>query len=163
MPELKLSTPWQTYYRQVYALFDPDPEVAVMFDDGEEKVLTLYVDNGIKANAIAALMPTEKQFGNVTVKVNVVPSNAEESTDMLFRHAFCGNPIFSDVEVAEGIFTNPIYYVIFEPSIVQFWNDDLSDANGVCTTLPQDVAKEVFESKDGVFFCTELIEDYVSE
>ncbi len=161
--ELRKSPPWQTYYRKVYALFDSDPEVAVMFSDGEEKVLTLYVDNTIKAEAIETLLPAEVNFGNVLMKVEVIPSNTSMTPEQLFRHAFSGNPILSDVESVDGVLTNPICYVLFEPSIIQFWDDDLSDANGVCTMLPQDVAKDVFNEQQGVFFCTDLIDNITVE
>lgn len=160
MPEtekMKLSTPWVTYYRYVYALFDDDPEVAVTFSDSE-KVLKLYVENDIKAQALEKLLPSEKWFGNVAVKIQVIPSNDGDTTDALLRHAFSGNPILSRIVTAEGILSNPISYVAFEPSIIQFWNDDLSDLNGVCTVLPHEVAKNVFDDLDGVFFCTDLID-----
>ena len=35
-------------------------------------------------------------------------------------------------------------------------NDDLSDAHGICSTLYQDLAKEVFGESEGIFFCTEV-------
>lgn len=155
--KLKLSTPWVTYYRYVYALFDEDPEVAVTFVE-PERTLKLYVENDIKAQALEKLLPAEKSFGNVTVKTQIIPSNDGNTTDALLRHAFSGNPILSRIVTAEGILTNPISYVAFEPSIIQFWNDDLSDLNGVCTMLPHDVAKKVFDNLDGVFFCTDLID-----
>lgn len=154
---LKLSAPWITYYKQVYALFDGDPEVAVMYDD-EKKKLTLLVDNEIKADALSELLPSEKSFGGVTVEVEVVPSNESRTLESLVRNAFAGNPILSDIQTVEGIFANPICYVVFEPAIAQFWNDDLGDLNGLCTMLQQDIAKEVFGDKDGLFFCTDIID-----
>ena len=45
-------------------------------------------------------------------------------------------------------------YVVFVKEVVQYFNDDLGDANGVCSTLYQDIAKRLFTSTEGVFFCT---------
>lgn len=158
--ELQLSAPWMTYYRKVYSIFDEDPEVAVAIGDEDgNKVITILVENGVKADAISQIMPSEVQFGNVSVKVNVIPSNDEPTKESLFRNAFAGNPIVSDIASIEGVFSNPICYVVFEPSIVQFWNDDLGDINGMYTALPQDIAKEVFSEQDGVLFCTDLISE----
>ena len=155
---LKLSAPWITYYKQVYALFDGDPEVAVMYDD-EDKKLTLLVDNDIKANALSELLPTEKSFGNVKVTIEVIPSNESQTIESLVRNAFTGNPILSEIQTIEGVLSNPICYVVFKPAIAQFWNDDLSDLNGVYTMLHQDIATEVFEGRDGLFFCTVLLDE----
>ncbi len=155
---LKLSSPWITYYKKVYTLFDGDPEVAVMYDDDEKK-LTLLVDNEIKANALSELLPSEKSFGSVMVTIEVVPSNESQTIESLVRNAFTGNPILSEIQTVEGVFTNPICYVVFKPSIAQFWNDDLSDLNGVCTMLHQDIAKEVFDGNEGLFFCTDLLDE----
>ncbi len=55
----------------------------------------------------------------------------------------------------DGIFSNDISYILFEPKVVQFFNDDLGDLNGLRSTLYQDIAANVFEdAHEGVFFCT---------
>lgn len=155
--KMKLSPPWLTFYREVAALFNDDPEVSVSYDE-ETTTLKLYVDNAIKADAISTLLSSEKQFGNVTLNIEVIPSNNNETVESLFRHAFSGNPILSEIQTVEGVFTNPISYVVFEPSIVQFWNDNLGDLNGMCTMLPQDIARDVFGDAFGACFCTELLD-----
>jgi len=93
----------------------------------------------------------------VTVTVTVVPANKESASKIqLFRTAFEGNEAFSYTATAEGIYTNPISYVVFENEVVQYWNDDLSDINGLCSTLYQDIAANVFENHEGIYFCTDL-------
>ena len=62
-----------------------------------------------------------------------------------------------------GVFTNPVSYVIFEKKVVQFFNDDLSDAHGNMTTLYKDVAKDVLGEHHGVFFCTDNGEENVGK
>ena len=51
--------------------------------------------------------------------------------------------------------------MVFEKAVIQFFNDDITDINGVESTLYQNVAKEIFEDdvKTGsIFFCTDTDE-----
>lgn len=158
MEKVKLSPPWVTYYREVHALFKDDPEISISFDI-EQCILKLRVENADKADALTKLLPAEKEFGNVTLKIIVVPANMQrESKISLFRRAFSGNPIVKDIEVIDDVFENSVNYIIFDGSIVQFYNDELCDFHGMKTLLCQDVAKDVFGEHDGIFFCTELID-----
>ena len=54
----------------------------------------------------------------------------------------------------EGIMTNPITYVIFKKEVVQYYNDSLADAHGMCSTLYQDIASRILDAGEGIFFCT---------
>ena len=161
MAVLNLSAPWQTYYKELSKLFEKDDEVRIVYDT-DEQVISIYVDNAIKAEAMAAVLPIVKEFGSVELTINVIPSNKvnilRSSKGMGFPDLFKGNPIVSDVVVIDGIMTNPITYVIFKKEVVQYFNDDLGDAHGMCSTLYQDIAKRVFEDHEGVFFCTDTKE-----
>lgn len=157
MAVVKLSAPWQTYYKELSLLFEHDDEVRIVYDT-EEQVINIYVDNAVKAEAMAAALPTVKEFGTVTLEINIIPSNRvnmlRASKGNGFVDLFKGNSIVDDVVVVDGIMSNSITYVIFKKEVVQYFNDDLGDANGMCTTLYQDIAKRVFEDHEGVFFCT---------
>ena len=164
MPEnLKLSTPWVTQYRKLEAMFGEDPDVKLEYvsGDGEDPAVKLFVDGQDKADAIQRLLPESYDFGNVKMGVTVVPSNKQESVEALFRTAFEGNPAFSYAVTAEGIFTNPITYVVFKNKVVQFWNDDLGDVNGNETTLYEEIAPVVFSAEvdNGVCYCTDTPEN----
>lgn len=152
---MKLSAPWYFYYRELKVLFGEDPEVKVVLDEGEMEV-KLYVSNDRKADALQQLLPAKKDFGNVTLKVTVVPANdGQTGMTKLFEDAFLGNPVLSDLvhlDTPMGSFD----YAIFRKEVVQFFNDDLSDINGNCSTLYQDIARDVFDEDTGVFFCTEV-------
>lgn len=157
MAVVKLSAPWQTYYKELSLLFEHDDEVRIIYDT-ETQIINIYVDNVVKAEAMAAALPTAKEFGTVTLEINIIPSNKvnmfKASKGKGFVDLFKGNLIVDEVVVVEGIMSNPITYVIFKKEVVQYFNDDLGDANGMCTTLYQDIAKRVFEDHEGVFFCT---------
>jgi len=57
------------------------------------------------------------------------------------------------------IFNNSITYVVFKPEIIQYYTDSLADARGICSTLNQEIAKDIFGEIPGVFFCTDLVEN----
>ena len=156
---VKLAAPWVTYFRKIEALFGADPDVDVRLDE-EKKVITLYVSGEDKADAIAQLLPFQKEFGNVTVQINVVPANREEyQTIDLINLAFKGNPNLSYIETVDGIFSNKINYVVFKNEVVQYFNDNLNDIHGLTSTLYQDIAKDIFGTNKDVCFCTDVPAD----
>lgn len=155
MKNTKMVSPWIEYYRKVEAFFEKDPSVTVIFDD-EAKNLKLFVKGSAKADALTQLLPSERTFGNVTMTISVIPANEEKTKADLFRDALSGNEALVKIADIIGVFTNPISYIIFEKEVVQYWNDDLSDAHGVCSTLYQELAKEIFGSNEGIFFCTDV-------
>ena len=157
MENLNLSSPWVIFYRKIDELFKDDPEVKLVYSD-EEVTLKLYVDNQEKADALTKLLPAEKEFGNVTLKIAVVPADFEnkESTADLFKKAFRGNPAFSDIICSETPGSFQATYVVFAKKVVQFFSDDLTDAHGQTSTLYQELAKEVFGQIDGTYFCTDI-------
>lgn len=154
--KIKLSPPWIEFYREMDALFGDDPEVRVEYDD-ESVVIKLYVDNQEKAQALTKLLPVKKDFGSITIGIQVIPANGLTFglTD-LFRQAFAGNPALSYIGAAEGPFANQLDYVVFRNKVVQFFNDNIGDINGLKSTLYEDIAKNVFEYIPGIFFCTDM-------
>ena len=153
MEKLNLSSPWLTFVSELRALFDNDPDVEIVYDD-EEKNVKVFVDNGRKAEALARLLPSEKEFGNVTISIDVVPANSEDDDLMsLLVKAFEGNSAVADVKSVETVM-GTFNYVIFKREVVQFFNDQLDDINGNKSTLYQEIAKDIF-NLNGVHFCTD--------
>ena len=66
----KLSPPWTTYWRQLEALFngDPDIEIGQLYDTDDKKEIWIYVSNEKKFRALNNLLPKYHTFGNVKVK-----------------------------------------------------------------------------------------------
>ena len=153
MKKVNLSAPWITFVHEIQALFEQDPDIEVVFDS-EELEVKLYIDNYKKAEALSQLLPVEKEFGNVMLKIMVIPSNTpNEDTLDLISNAFEGNPVFEythTVNSAIGSFS----YAVFTKGVAQFFNDQLDDIHGNKSILYQDVAKDVLGQKDGIFFCT---------
>ena len=158
---LKLSPPWQTFYKEMQAMFGLDPEIWLDAHlDGENKEIDIYVDNPRKADALDRLLPAKKTFGDVSVEIMVIPAKDESAID-LFRNAFANNPVFKFADNLEELFSNPIYYVVFAKEVVQIQNDDIGDRFGLKSTLYQDIAKDIFGTEEdnfwlsGVHFCTD--------
>lgn len=156
--EVKLAAPWVQYANALKALFKHDPEISVSYDE-ENNLLVVKVDNPAKAEALSELLPAMKTFGNVDLWISVVPSNVQKTKAELFRTAFDGNPAFRGIIPIEGAFSNPMLYVIFKKEVVQYYNDNLCDPHGNFSTLYQDIAREIFKNMDGVFYCTDNMDE----
>jgi hypothetical protein len=151
MSNLKKTAPWVEFAYKMRALFEPDPDVTVQVSD-DDLTVRLLVDGGAKADALSKLLGTERDFGGTTVKIEIVPSNSEETVFDLYRDAFSGNPYFRGCEVADGIIGS-FGYAVFEPAVVQYYDDDISEFSGFRSTLPATLADELLQA-DGVFNCT---------
>lgn len=156
---LKLLSPWNIFYNEITALFEDDEEVNVVIDE-KEYTVKLYVNNLDKASALSIIMPKQKEFGNITVKVSVIPPNVEElSKGEVFSKAFAGNKAFSHSNTQEtGPLSPGMTYVVFTKKVVQYYSDNLRDESGYTSTLYQNIAEDVFEEDPSVAYCTSLKE-----
>lgn len=160
MGVVNLQSPWVTFAEEIKELFKDDPQIHYEYDGQYE--VKLYVDDAEKADALMKLIPPLKVFGNVTLKITVIPADAEgtQDTKALFEKAFAGNPVLSFVATQDDPSVGPVAtYVVFENKVVQFYNDDLSDYYRNKSTLYQDIALEVFGDKFGAYFCTDIPAD----
>ena len=159
---IKLAPPWVTYVNEIKALFGDDPEINVVYDNNAVEI-KLYVESAEKGEAIQKLLPETKQFGNVELKITVIPANfgnydfTMKTFGEIFDIAFKGNPAYSFSVDIDSIFSNVLTYVVFSNKVVQFFNDNLNDVYGNVSTLYQEIASDVFEDNvySGVFFCTD--------
>lgn len=165
MATLKLSSPWVEYYRKITALFAGDRDIRIVFDEEEPK-LRIYVDDDQKARAMDALVGTEKVFGNVTLKIEVIPANdkvellsattgyTKTERENLVQVLFKQNPNVVSIKVIENFFDGTVTYVIFEKRVVQYFDDDLGSYYGLKSTLYESIAKDVLSPVAGVYYCT---------
>lgn len=158
MAIIKKSAPWVTYYREVNELFKKDKDVFVVFDE-ENVELKIYVKDQIKASAIQYLMPTEKEFGNVVLKIDVIPANGKELREVSTSNivtiacdAFRDNDAVYMVTDVRAVFD--LVYVIFRKEVVQFFDDNIGDINGNCSMLYEVIARDVFKDI-GIKYCTD--------
>ena len=153
---MKLVSPWVNFFREIEALFAKDNEVRVVMNE-EVPEVKIFVENARKADAIAYLLPEEKDFGNVKLKITVVPANdGIQSKFDAIQEAFIGNPVLSYVWQAKTPF-GEFDYVVFDADVVQYFNDDMRDVNGNKSTLYQEIAKDVIGEDANLCFCTEAV------
>lgn len=172
MGKLKISAPWYTYQKKLRALFGEDPDIYVgeVFepDDGvSDYAVDIEIRNHEKYLILDRLLPRFRNFGGVRFSIWLYDEengNEVEDAVELFRTLFSGNPILKDVKTLIDQTGMVHGFVRFEPRVIQFFNDDLSDYNGNWSGLAQDIAGEVFEDgARGVFFCTADIREPVAE
>lgn len=150
-----LSAPWNIYVHQLNAMFDPDPQIQVLYNE-EAMEVKLLVEDSEKAEALSELLPEEQVFGNITLKVTVIPANEEvKDRAALFAKAFDGNPVLSYMKTFATPFGNQTY-MVFQNKVVQYFSDNMQDINGFTSTLYQEIAKELFGVDGGLYFCTDL-------
>lgn len=152
---LQLSPPWVTYYKELQMLLGRDKEIYLVFDQEEMKI-KVYVDNIAKAEALEQVLAESKTFGNVTVNVEVIPSNNIRYTagGNVYDDAFDGNPAYSYFRETALPVMGGLCYVVWAREIVQFFNDNLADVNGNATMLYEQIATDVLKAAPGVYHCT---------
>ena len=155
---LKIISPWNLFYNEMYELFRFDKEVSINIDE-ENYTVKLYVDNLDKADALSRILPAEKVFGNITVKISVYPPNLNEvSKAELYAKAFSKNNAFERAVCNDVDGFGPgLTYVVFKKDVVQYYSDNLRDINGYTSTLYQNIAADIFGTENpDVAFCTSL-------
>lgn len=152
---LRLSSPWVIYFRQIEALFGKDPAIKIEFDEIIPEI-RLFVTGELKAEAISKLLPSQKNFGGVTLKITVILAN-DQSDDpyILFSRAFEGNPALAYVRGGTTPMTDESCFVVFANEVVQYFNDNAFDVHGVKSTLYQDIATEIFPKVHNTYYCTD--------
>jgi len=161
---LRLSSPWNIFYKKVAALFAQDPEVTVLYND-EEPELKLWVKgNNEKASALNRFLTRQKEFGNVLLNMSVVGDDGNPvndincTTEEALRIAFKNNDALSFIHCVETMFKDRVTYVVFRKTVVQYFCDNMMDIHGVKSTLYEDIARDVFEGvldNNMISFCTD--------
>ncbi|MCL2446093.1 MAG: hypothetical protein FWD06_04950 [Oscillospiraceae bacterium] len=152
-----LSPPWYTFFNMVKYSIGNDQCVNVldMQEISEQSFLIpIDVDCCDKARALATIVVSYKKFGNINVYVevlhhgNVVQPGAApkglESLVKLYQQALETNRCFQCVEFRK-IFDSVLLFPVFERTVIQFFNDDLSDLynnfNGIAANVFAEVLR----------------------
>lgn len=149
---IKLSAPWDIYFRKLEALFSKDQQIRIEYDR-ENIEIKLYVESVDKANALEVLLPTEKVFGNVTLTITIIPANKPENMPNAVDAAFKDNPIYKGMRTYQvnGATFN---YACFIDTAAHYYSDDISEYNGKTAALYNSLAKDVIGPVDNVNFST---------
>ena len=169
MARINLVAPWDEYYNKMVAFFKDDSYVTVLYEEEEEKHIKLLVNEPFKAEALSRLLKTELDFGGVKLLVSVIPANdvpkdtinyfkrmsIGEDNDIRYMHALNDNDIYAYVRKIDGLMGFSAVYVVFKKKVVQYYNDNIGDLNGMKSTLAENIARDIFVPHSGVFFCTD--------
>lgn len=166
MKRVVLEAPWETWCKELKALFERDDEIAVsdIYEPENEMdtdyCVAIMVRSHDKFIALDRLMPRMKVFGNVTLGIDIFDEeNTEVDIANLFKTLFNGNPIIDSIQKRTDQTGTDWNYVLFKPNVIQFFDDDLTDYNGLWSGLAEDIARDVFEENGrGVCFCTAPVE-----
>lgn len=169
---LKLSPPWDAYWRELNGLFMNDPQITVKpiekADGGYS--IKIYVDDQAKYEALATILKSEKKFGNVTLEIQIIPADttlkAPEITPSVEEYLKYFETAFKDTGRVVGtqVVVTPtgtkIGYVITEAGIYQFFNDDLTTLYGWTTLTIEQLFRDVFSYNLGssaIYYSSEII------
>ena len=156
--EVKLSAPWHIFAEKMKKLFEGDKDITVTYTDDNIHMINVLVDSQDKYEALVKLLPTMKEFGNVKVLIDVVPSNKTKTRRELFETLLKDNPVFSCIFTTKTPDDTEIDYVMFKPKIASYYADNLQNPWGYNSELYENIAREVFEDTEGVMFTTDLKE-----
>ena len=161
---LRLSPPWYTYFNLIKHSIGRDRCVEVL--DMEEMPsgdfsVSIDVKDRNKALALSAIIVPAKSFGRIDVYTSILhcgravtPSEQPQNLRTLIRtveEALNTNHYFECVKSGR-LFGSNIIFPIFKKSVIQFFNDDLSDFYNNFNGVAADVFAEVLRSPiDDIF------------
>lgn len=156
MQKLNLSAPWYLHRSKLAALFELDDEVTVggveTTDDGVS--VTVKVSNHTKAAALQKVLTPTLEFGNVKLSVIVLDTAEAETPADILRAAFSYNRLFRGVEVSTDPTGTDWTYLVADPSVLQFFGDNMEDYRGNVSMLVADAARDVLTLNAGTAVCT---------
>ena len=157
------SAPWYTLHGMFQNTFGCDPQVTIGDLDTSKAPyrLPIIVDDEQKGTSLRTIIRQVFAIGNISVVTDVTNKKGEswqtivikDSTNLkdVFTSALTGNPLFVESVVIPYVSGGFNFYnvaVIFTRSVVQFFNDDLSEYyhnyNGVTADVFADLVKMEF-------------------
>ena len=168
MAKVKLTAPWDEYYEELNAFFEEDPDVTILYDE-EAKDIKVLVQETIKAEVLTHLLKDEVEFGGVKLTITVVPANEvtecvkklvtnignDENFGEMYDRVLINNGAFAYTYTVDNVMGFNAVFVVFRKKVIQYYNDDLGDLHGMKSTLAENIARDIFVSHNGVFFCTD--------
>lgn len=162
--QVNLSPPWYTLWNMVNSIVGKDPAVTVgqLQTSSMPYVIPISLSDQNKAQALANILIPTVQLGNITVNLQVSvngkpltpvsPKNPEDLANMV-QVALKDNTLFVEVLVQPIFPYGPaIVWPVFTKSVVQFYNDDLSDLYHNFNGVTADVCKQVLNTSPGGFY-----------
>lgn len=154
---LKIQSPWQTYFNKIKAIFGDDPDIEIpQPKDAKDGQFIIDIDcsSTVKALALDKLLKHSITMGNITVKVMVNDVSEITPVDLdTITAAFERNPHFKDATSVETPAGAEVDFCIMNKEVIQFFNDDLTDIYGNFNGLAEDILREITVDSN-INFCT---------
>lgn len=162
-PATILSPPWYTLQKQISAvLTSPHVTVGQLDTTKFPYVVPIKVDDLDIAVAVASILQNPWSMGNILIAplvtfngkpvTPIVPATTDELVGFV-KKAFTGNMLLQQVIVhpLTPVGGPGVVFPIFLAQVVQFWNDDLSDAFGNFNEVLSACARNVLAPAPGGF------------
>ncbi|MGE7888329.1 hypothetical protein ACQKN7_13295 [Bacillus cereus] len=157
----QLSPPWITYFNELVNSIGADPTVTVgpLIPVGGNFIILVHALSNEKAIALATLLKSFVEFGNVSVTV-IVTNNENQIVNPtpcpldafeiahLFLVALESNPYFDQV-VVQPQFPggSNVVFPVFKAEVIQFFNDDISNLCQTFTGVAANVFHDVMQDE----------------
>lgn len=160
MENIRLSPPWYTFANEIKYTYGLSPYITVNDLEGEGNKYTLTIKvtyNNDIATALRNILPLTNKIGNINIDIivlnsrnKVVPVTNKAYTPQTLAQTFCTalykNPLFIGTVLTAKKLPPPMQstigdvVIVIRKSVVQFFNDDISD---LCSNY-NEVAAKVF-------------------
>lgn len=173
-----LTFAWYSTVRQLMAIFKDDPNVTIGNTTygsafGDDFTVTITAASDDVACALTSVLKLVYDLGNQKGYVKVLsngrrcipqPTVSAEVLAHKLKTAFAGSSKVKDVKVGVNPFSNKeCAVVIAEKSVIQYYDDDITDAYFNANLLTQNVLKEILSpqllSSQTLLLTTELDRD----
>ncbi|WP_442598588.1 hypothetical protein [Neobacillus sp. D3-1R] len=156
----RLSPPWYTLWNEIKNTIGKDPSIHIENLDVSQNPyqINIVVDDDKKGSALTTIIADTHQMGNISVLVQVINNQGV---------SYQGKTVHSPIELSDivtaGLSGNPLFvksivqrvspdpnaptnvFPVFTKSVVQFFNDDLTDLyhnyNNVTAIVFSDILK----------------------
>ena len=163
MQKLDLSAPWYIYRSKLAALFELDDSVSVgAIENDNEKgpSVTLKVESHAKADALRKVLPLNVNFGNVDLGIIIQDTAADDANEAdILRAAFAGNRLVRRVEETTDFTQTKHVFLVMEPSVTQFFADNLADYRRNVSQLAEETARDVLSLENAAICTADLTEN----
>ena len=155
MAKLKTESAQNEYYLKVKAFFAEDEDIKIIYDEDENLILIYAQDNKYKGQALKNLFAINDKTDR-PCKVKVVTEATTDPIDTNISDAFLNNSAFVATKSFGEIYEKPIIYIIFTNKVVQYPIDNIINYDGICSTLYEFLARDIFGNIQNVNFCTKV-------
>lgn len=166
---IKLSPPWYIYANKVKYTYGQSDLIQVndLIECGSSYLLIINAFDSDVALALRQILPTTITMGNIKLNivifdslgkaVNVIDTSSfsPQNIAQLFDSALQSNPLFIGTVVTDEILSSANsslvgdVVIVIDKSIVQFFNDDISDLCQNYNEVASKVFKEISQSSFG--------------